>query len=228
MKPVFSHPWHISPGQALALQDELRQRVSGQPPTTPIQTVAGADVAFSRQEAIAFAAVVLFDFPSLERLETVYAHSPLNFPYVPGLLSFREGEVLLKAFARLSRAADVVLFDGQGIAHPRRLGIASHLGILLDVPTIGCAKSRLIGTYEEPPRHKGTWTPLRDGEETVGVVLRTRTNVKPMFISPGHRMNIERARDIVMTCAVKYRLPEPTRQADYLVGQYKKKSLAGL
>jgi deoxyribonuclease V len=160
-----------------------------------------------------FAAVVVFRWPGLERLQAVTAAGAADFPYVPGYLSFREGPVLDRAFRKLAERPDLVIFDGQGIAHPRRFGLASHLGVLWDVPSVGCAKTRLVGTGEEPGAAKGSWTPLRDGEEVIGSILRTRDGVKPVFVSPGHRIDKAGAREAVLQAVTRYRLPEPTRAA---------------
>ncbi len=223
MEPVLTHSWKLDSVEAIHLQRQLNRKVILTFPAKPIRTIAGADVAFSKADNLAFAAVVMFDYISMAVIEEVCAHLTLTFPYIPGLLSFREGAVLLKAFAKLKNDPDLVIFDGQGIAHPRRFGIASHLGVLLNLPTIGCAKSRLIGTYEEPGRQKGDFSNLYDRERQIGIVLRTRKNVKPLFISPGNRMDFCTAGKVVLHCAQKYRLPEPTRLADRNAALYKKK-----
>lgn len=159
----------------------------------------------------------------MEILETVHAVNKLTFPYVPGLLSFREAPTCLDALANLSVEPDVIMVDGHGIAHPRRLGIASHIGLFVDIPTIGCAKKKLVGEYEIPGEQKGSFSTLTHKDEQIGVVLRTRDNVKPVFVSVGNNCSLEQAKEIVLSCAVKYRLPEPTRLADKLVGQIKLK-----
>lgn len=224
MIPTFNHSWNLPPNEAKQLQSELVEQLRFEEmPLDAIQWVAGADVAFYKKQA--FACVVLFKFPELICVEKWYAHQQVSFPYVPGFLSFREGEVLLQAFAQLEQEPDVILFDGQGIAHPRKLGLAAHLGLLFDKPSIGCAKSRLVGQYREPALQKGESTPLLHHDERVGVVLRTRTKVKPIFISPGHLMTIDSAQTIALACTTKYRLPEPTRAADKYVGKYKKQTL---
>jgi len=159
---------------------------------------------------------------SFELIETVSASLDVTFPYIPGLLSFREAPVCLAAVEKLEHEPDVLMIDGQGIAHPRRLGLAAHLGLFLDKPAIGCAKSRLTGTFEEPALEKGAHTPLYDGDEVIGAVVRTRTNVKPLFISVGHRCRLEDAIDLTLACATKYRLPEPTRLAHQTVSGLKR------
>jgi deoxyribonuclease V len=159
--------------------------------------------------------------PDFELVETVSAVREVRFPYVPGLLSFREAPVCIAAAEKLRSRPDVFIIDGQGIAHPRRLGLAAHLGLFFDMPTVGCAKSRLTGDYEEPPLEKGAHTPLKDKSEIIGAVVRTRTNVKPVFVSVGNKCVLADAIRIVLTCAVKYRLPEPTRLAHQSVGKLK-------
>jgi len=178
--------------------------------------VAGIDVGFREQGRKTHAAIVVLEFPSLHPVDQSTSTVKTTFPYVPGYLSFRELPAVLKASAKLHIEPDLYLCDGQGIAHPRRFGIASHLGVLLDKPTIGVAKSRLIGTYREPGLHKGNFSLLKDKGEVIGVVLRTRTNVKPLFVSPGHRISIKTAMHYTLACTTRYRLPETTRLADRL------------
>lgn len=207
---------------ARSLQEELRQKVIIRPYDGVPRLVAGADCAFSRKDNLAFAAVVVLELETYRVVEQVSATHELDFPYIPGLLSFRELPVLEKAFAKLESRPEIILADGQGYAHPRRFGLACHLGVALNKPTIGCAKSRLIGEFEMPDSEKGSWTPLLDNDEIIGVVLRSRTNVKPLFISAGHLMDLESAQRIVMLALDKYRLPEPTRIADKLVAKVKR------
>ncbi|MHC4481288.1 MAG: deoxyribonuclease V, partial [Planctomycetota bacterium] len=183
--------------------------------------VAGADVAFDRRSNSVFAAALLLSYPELEVVEQASARQTSPFPYVPGLLSFREGPAVLKAFAKLRRRPDVVIFDGQGYAHPRRLGLASHMGLWLRLPTVGCAKSRLTGEHKEPGKRKGSVTPLLDGAEQIGAVVRTRSGVKPVFVSPGHLADVASSLGLVLDCCRGLRLPEPTRQAHIAVGQAK-------
>jgi deoxyribonuclease V len=216
------HSWTLDPSAARRIQDSLVPRLRTAPVSQPAETVAGADVSFDRARGLVFAAVLVFRFADLELIEEAWAHGPADFPYVPGLLSFREGPVMLKAFARLRTVPNVVLFDGQGIAHPRRLGLAAHMGLWLDLPTIGCAKSRLIGDYEEPGPQRGDAAPLMDGDEQIGEVLRTRDRVKPLFVSPGHRADFPSSRRIVLECGRGLRLPEPTRQAHIAVTRRKR------
>ena len=180
-------------------------------------------MAFTQDKKKAIAGVILFDYPSLEEKERVYALAPLKFPYIPGLLSFREGPVLQKAFAKLRNPVDLIFFDGQGVAHPRRLGIASHMGILLDRPSIGCAKSRLCGVEKIPKEKRGLWTPLKDKDEIIGAVLRTRDGVKPLYVSVGHRVDLPTAIEWTLNCHDGTRIPKPTREADRWVGELKRK-----
>lgn len=216
--PVFTHEWDIAPREAVALQSRLASRIVLSDAGTPRwRLVAGVDVGLRR--GVARAGVVVLSFPDLETVECIVAERPITFPYIPGLLSFREAPAILDGLSRLQSEPDVILFDGQGYAHPRRMGIATHVGILLDRPTVGCAKSRLYGTHEEPGPERGSYTPLRHDGEVIGAVVRTRTRVKPVFVSVGHRMTLERAVELVLACGAGYRLPEPTRQAHRVASQ---------
>ncbi len=183
--------------------------------------IAGIDCAFSKEGGRILAAVVVLRLPGFELVETASAVRKVTFPYIPGLLSFREAPVCIAAVEKLRSRPDVFIIDGQGIAHPRRLGLAAHLGLFFDRPTIGCAKSRLTGDYEEPPSEKGAYTSLTAQSETIGAVVRTRTNVKPVFVSVGNKCVLDDAIRLVLACAVKYRLPEPTRLAHQAVGKLK-------
>jgi len=207
--------------QAAALQTSLQAQLilTDAEPAAPLTCVAGADISYARHSDQFFAAVVLLSYPDLVVREEAQAIARVSFPYVPGFLSFREGPVLLQALAKLRSLPDVIMFDGQGIAHPRGLGLASHLGLFLDRPTIGCAKSRLVGDYREPGLEKGAREPLRYHDRLVGVVLRTKRGVRPVFISPGHRISIARAAVIAGECCRGYRLPEPVRQAHLAVNR---------
>ncbi|MET0013765.1 MAG: deoxyribonuclease V [Sedimenticola sp.] len=210
------HPWDVSPGEAREIQQQLRGRVITSDRLGKVRHVAGVDVGFEENGRITRAAVVLLSFPGLKPEASAIARRPTGFPYVPGLLSFREIPAVLDALEKLERLPDLLLCDGQGIAHPRRFGIACHLGLLTDIPAIGVAKSRLTGTHGELPAAKGSWVPLMDGEERIGAVLRSRTNVSPLYISPGHKISLETAIDYVLACTPKYRLPETTRRAHRL------------
>jgi deoxyribonuclease V len=179
--------------------------------------VAGVDAAFSPDGKHCIAAAVLWDIQRQEPLEQHTASRTVAFPYIPGLLSFREAPAVIAALRKLHIQPDALMFDGHGLAHPRRFGIACHVGVICDLPSIGCAKSRLCGTYTEPGESRGSKTPLEDDGKVIGVVLRTRDKVKPVFVSIGHKIDLAAAEDIVLTCAPRYRLPEPTRLADRLV-----------
>lgn len=216
MRAVIEHPWQLTPAEAAVLQNELRQRVERVDRLSAIRHVAGVDVGFEANGRVTRAAVAVLAFPSLQLAEAAVARCATEFPYVPGLLAFRELPAVLVALAKLTATPDLILCDGQGIAHPRRFGIASHLGVLLDVPTIGAAKTRLIGRHGEPPDVKGAWTPLIDGAETIGAVVRTRAGVKPIYVSVGHRVSLETAIEITLACVTRYRLPETTRHAHQL------------
>lgn len=210
------HDWNLSPHQAIQLQQQLRETVHITPLTWPVQTIAGADISFNKFSPTIYAAIVVLSLPSLEIIEEAGAVSNTRFPYIPGLLSFREVPALLQAWAQLKIAPDAVMLDGQGIAHPRRIGIASHFGLFVDRPTLGCAKSVLVGRYAEPPAERGLWTPMMDRNETVGAALRTKTNVSPVFVSPGHRLDLAGAVRLALDCGGGYRIPEPTRRAHNL------------
>ena len=218
----IQHPWDLTPAAARVLQAELALAVDSTTPLSPWRTLAAADVSFDRGSEILYAAVVVVEAETFEVIERVGLESPARFPYVPGLLSFREAPALLEAFDRLKSRPDVVLCDGQGIAHPRRLGIASHLGLRLDLPTVGCAKSRLCGKYDEPGPDRGDRGPLVDGGEVVGAVLRTRPKVAPLFVSPGHRCDLESAVGLVLATTRKYRLPVPARLAHEYVNEVRR------
>ncbi len=222
MRIANLHDWNLTSQEGRILQRELALSIQLQPVPENPRLVAGADVAFNRNENLFFASIILLSYPDLKVIEETSAHHRSTFPYVPGLLSFREGPVLLKAFEKLRNTPDVVLFDGQGLAHPRRFGLACHLGLWLGLPSIGCAKSRLVGTHLEPAAEQGGSTPLMDHEEKIGEVLRTKTGIKPLYISPGHLADFESSARLVLSCCTRYRLPEPTRLADIRVGQIKR------
>lgn len=209
------HEWNVTPTEAVALQKELARRVSRSNglPLDAIKTIAGVDASYKDQ---GFAVIVVMTFPELEEIERVTAARESVFPYVPGLLSFREAPIVLDAFARLRTRPDLLMCDGQGIAHPRRLGLASHLGVYLDIPSIGCAKSRLTGKYEEPGPRMGDRSPLMSRDETIGMVVRTKPRTNPLFVSIGNKIDLPTAVEIVLACLRGYRLPEPTRIADKL------------
>jgi deoxyribonuclease V len=217
MQPRLKTRWNLKPREAMRLQESLREGVELQDRFGEIRHVAGADVAFDPQTEVAFAGVIVYRFPGLEEVERRMARRRLRFPYVPGLLSFRECPVLLAAFARLRIEPDLILIDGHGRAHPRRFGIACHIGILFDKPTIGCAKSRLVGEHHAPGRKAGSATPLMLEGERLGVVLRTRDDVRPIYVTTGHRVSLDSAVQLVKQCMDGFRIPKPTREADRFV-----------
>ncbi|NJM88145.1 MAG: deoxyribonuclease V [Hydrococcus sp. RU_2_2] len=216
MKIPNSIVWAQTIEEATAVQQELRHLVIQEDKLGEVRYVAGVDVGFQDNYAITQAAVAVLSFPDLQLVESAIATLPTTFPYVPGFLSFREIPAILKALEKLTIIPDLILCDGQGIAHPRRFGIACHLGVSIDVPTIGAAKSLLIGKHEDLSPEKGSWQPLLHRGEVIGAVLRSRTNVNPLYISSGHRISLSTAIDYVLRCTTKYRLPETTRWADKL------------
>jgi deoxyribonuclease V len=222
------HPWDVDYRQAVGIQEELRRLVSAAGGPQKLRWVAGADVSFSKSSPRVYAAVVAYDVVAQETVEAKTAFGESSFPYIPGLLSFREAPILLEAFRSLDITPDAVILDGQGIAHPRRFGLASHIGLLLDVPTIGCAKTRLVGSFEEPGPNPGDYSPLMDGEDMLGAVLRTRKGVKPIFVSVGHKISLERAIEVVLACCTRFRLPEPTRRAHILTNRLREEAERGV
>lgn len=216
MKIEQRHTWPSNVEEAIAIQNQLQPEVITEDQLGEVHYVAGVDMGFEEDYAISRAAVAVLSFPELQLVEHAIARRPTTFPYIPGFLSFREIPAVLDALEKISTTPDLILCDGQGIAHPRRFGIACHLGVLIDMPTIGVAKSLLVGKHDELPVEKGSWQPLRYKGETIGVVLRSRTGVKPLYVSPGHRISLPTAIDYVLRCTTKYRLPETTRWADKL------------
>lgn len=225
MESIGQQSWDLTPTEAVELQKQLRQRVELQPPRDlQVRLVAGADISFDRGGVVGFGAFVVLDASSLRPLAQSTALAPLTFPYVPGLLSFRELPILLRAWEHLTLRPDVVIFDGQGIAHPRRLGIASHGGLLLGVPSIGCAKSILVGSHGPLGEERGATAPLLHRGEVIGMALRTRRGVSPVYVSPGHLMDLPTAVSIVLRMAPKYREPETTRRAHQLVNEIRRQA----
>lgn len=217
MKISQRHAWQLTVDEAIAIQEQLRTEVITEDKfKQPVKYVAGVDMGFEEDGTISRAAVAILSFPDLQVIETSLARRPTTFPYIPGFLSFREIPALLDALEKITTIPDIILCDGQGIAHPRRLGIACHLGVIVDIPTIGVAKSLLVGKHEVVPDTKGNWQPLIHKGETIGAVLRSRTGVKPLYVSSGHRVSLPTAIDYVLRCTPKYRLPETTRIADKL------------
>ncbi len=217
--PQSLHSWDLTPREAITVQQELRSLVRIQPLVRQINTIAGADISFNKYSEVIYSGIVVLSLPDLQIIESVDIRSISKFPYISGLLSFREAPSLLEVWEQLKTKPDVLMLDGQGIAHPRRLGIASHIGVLLDWPTIGCAKSILVGKHGDLAPEAGSRTPLIDRGEQIGVVLRTKKNVAPVYVSPGHLMDMDSAVDLVMRSVTKYRQPEPTRQAHLLVNR---------
>lgn len=220
--PRSPHAWKLSPRQAIAVQKKMARLVSPIPSARDINLIAGLDAAFSADGRHCLSAVVLWSQHERRVVEQHTAHRRLMFPYIPGLLSFREIPALLAALRKLKQTPDALMCDGQGLAHPRRFGIACHLGVICDLPAVGCAKSRLIGRHDEPAPARGARAALEDKGHVIGSVLRTQTGVKPVFVSLGHRMDLPTAERLVLDCAVQYRLPEPTRLADRLVALAKR------
>jgi deoxyribonuclease V len=216
MKINQRHAWPLTVEEATVIQQQLAVEVITEDQLGTVQYVAGVDVGFEEAGSVTRAAVAVLSFPELELKEHAIAYRPTTFPYIPGFLSFREIPAVLDTLEKVTLTPDLILCDGQGIAHPRRLGIACHLGVLIDLPTIGVAKSLLIGKHSELPETRGSWQPLLHRGETIGAVLRTRTGVKPVYVSSGHRVSLPTAIDYVMRCTPKYRLPETTRWADKL------------
>ena len=212
----ITHSWNLDPPAASALQRELAAHVIREIAFGPITIVAGVDASY--RDGGARAAIAALSFPGMDILEYVTVERPVDYPYVPGLFSFREAPAVLDALEKLPLTPDLLLFDGHGIAHPRRFGIASHVGLLVDTPSIGCAKQRLVGRYDEPARERSSFAYLHDDGEIIGAAVRTRTGVKPIFVSIGHRVDLAAAIDIVLVCGRGYRLPEPIRWADKIAG----------
>jgi deoxyribonuclease V len=214
------HPWDVDYKTAVAIQSDLREKlILTDDVPQDIRIVAGADISCNRGDDRVYAAVVLLDAATLEVVEEACHSDRAFFPYIPGLLSFREGPALLSAFGKLRRVPDMVLFDGQGVAHPRGFGLAAHMGLILDLPSVGCAKTRLIGSFEEPGSRRGERSSLHHGEKVIGTVVRTKDRVKPIFVSQGHKVSLKRAVDVVLQCTRRYRIPEPIRRAHILVNK---------
>ena len=209
--------------RALDFQKRLRRSIIGERSFGELKTVAGADISILKSEKKLICGIIVFSYPDLTEIERVYSEVEENFPYIPGLLAFREGPAIIETYGKLAVKPDVLILDGQGTAHPRGVGIACHVGVLLDVPAMGIAKSRLYGSFEEPGTEKGSWTPLASrGGECIGAVLRTKDRTKPVFVSPGHRIDLESALEIALACSKGLRIPEPTRLADKYVAELKK------
>ena len=211
------HDWAVEPREAVQVQQQLRERLVLKPLDKSVETIAGADISFNKYSPTLFAGIVVLALPSLELVEEVGVEAKTQFPYVPGLLSFREAPPLLEAWQKLRTTPDALMLDGQGIAHPRRLGIASHIGLFIGVPSFGCAKSVLVGTYEEPLHERGAWTPMTHQGEIVGAALRTKPRSRPIYVSPGHLIDLNDSIQLTLACNGGYRQPEPTRRAHHFV-----------
>lgn len=225
----MQHPWNLTPKEAVILQKKLRGEVVLTPLKGDIRYVGGCDISMNLYSTHVFAGFVVLSYPDLKLVDHAVVEDTVVFPYIPGLLSFREIPPLLKAWEKLMIKPDIICVDGVGVAHPRRMGIATHLGLALDMPTIGVAKSLLTGTYEQPDSAKGSSSLLLDRynpEDVLGIVLRTKENVKPIFISPGYKVTLEDAERIVRSCVRNYRIPEPTRLAHKAVNRYRKGSVS--
>lgn len=214
--------WTLTPKEAVEAQREWRSLVRIQPLAQPVNTIAGADISFNKFSEVIYSGIVVLSLPDLQIIETASIRSTAKFPYVPGLLSFRETPSFLECWEKLKTKPDALMLDGQGIAHPRRFGIACHIGLLLDLPTIGCAKSILVGRHGELGLEAGSAAPLIDKEQVVGVALRTKKKVAPVYISPGHLLDLDAAIALTLRSVTKYRQPEPTRQAHLLVNQLRR------
>ncbi|WP_312131035.1 deoxyribonuclease V [Lysinibacillus capsici] len=220
IKQVIHHSWDLSESQAITLQKELALKVVKEDQIDQVNYIAGVDVAYSKSSDRLVAAVVILDAVTLKIVESNVVEDNSDFPYIPGLFSFRELPPVIKAFSKISITPDLIVCDGQGIAHPRRFGLASHLGVLFNTPTIGCGKTKLIGESEEPGQRRGEYAILTDQSEDVGITLRTQNNIKPVYVSIGHRITLPTACKWVLRIAPRFRLPETTRQADQLVNKY--------
>jgi deoxyribonuclease V len=216
MRVVSPHRWNVSSSEAMEIQQGLRSKVSTERTFGQVNTVAGVDVSIKGE--VARAAVVVLSYPGLTPLDFGLAELPAEFPYIPGLLAFREAPAVLAALEKLTTEPDLFVFDAQGLAHPRRMGLASHLGVITNRPSIGCAKSRLCGSHHEPGPERGSYTHLYDGDEIIGAVVRTKTSVNPLYVSIGHKADLPTAIEYVLGCCTKYRLPETTRYAHRVAG----------
>jgi len=214
------HPWNVEPEEAVNCQKRLLQKISFSPTFNHIELIAGVDASY--QNGYIVGGIVILKYPELSVLDREYVINKVNFPYRSGLLTFREGPALINLFKKIEWNPDIIFFDGQGYAHPRRMGIATHLGLFLDRATIGCAKSRLIGNYTKPGNKKGCYSLLSHKEKVIGAVLRTRDNVKPIFVSSGNHINLKKAIEITLSCTTKFRIPEPVREAHLFVNKMRK------
>ena len=207
------HSWKVNVEEAIRIQENFRNRIILKKTFTEVKTIGGGDVAYSENRNFLFGAIVVLSFPKMETMEIATARGEISFPYIPGLLSFREGPVLIKAFRKLKRKPDVMIYDGQGIAHPRGIGLASHMGLWLELPSIGCTKTPLLDDFIYPGPSKGSFELIRKEGKEVGAVLRTKDKVKPLFVSPGHRIDLQTSIQIILATCSRFRIPEPLRKA---------------
>lgn len=214
---------HLSAPEAIAYQRELRKKVRITPLDRPVESIGGADISFNKYSETVYAGIIVLSYPGLKEICKTTLISRTSFPYIPGLLAFREVPALQEAWNQLEVKPGVLVLDGQGIAHPRRVGIATHFGLLTGIPAIGCAKSNLTGRFEEPANTPFAESEVRDKGELIGIALRTKKNCKPVFISPGHRIDFPQSLEIIKTCTGKYRIPEPTRRAHLLVNEVRRR-----
>lgn len=218
------HDWHVAPAEAIALQKQLRQHLRHQPLSQTPTTIAGCDISFNKFEETVYAGIVVLRLDTLETIAESGVIGTATFPYIPGLLTFRELPALLQAWEQLAVLPDVVMVDGHGTAHPRRMGIAAHAGLFFDRPTFGCGKSVLVGRYHEPQPERGSWSPMWHQSETIGAALRTKNKVNPVYVSPGHLIDLPTAIGLTLRCDGGYRLPEPTRRAHNFVNGLRRNS----
>ena len=217
------HPWNVTYEEAVRIQERLKDKVVLRKINKEIKYIVGLDASYAKGSRTVWAGAVLLDFPSLEKREEQWSHREVSFPYIPGLLSFREIPALLEVLRRMSFEPGLIFCDGQGIAHPRGMGLAAHLGVLVGKPTIGCAKSKLVGEFDSVDEVKGAYTYLRYRDRVVGAVVRTRSKVRPVFVSPGYHVSIDDCVRLVLETCTKYRIPEPTRQANILVNSVRRR-----
>jgi deoxyribonuclease V len=210
------HSWNVNAEEAIQIQENLRSRIILKTIFSEVRTIGGGDVAYSKKRNLLFGAIVVLSFPQMETLDIAKAHGKIPFPYIPGLFSLREGPILIKTFQRLRTKPDVMVYDGQGIAHPRGFGLASHMGLWFDLPSIGCAKTPLLGEFVSPGLSKGSFELIRRKGKEVGAVLRTKDNVKPLFVSPGHRIDLPTSIQLILKCCQGFRVPEPLRRAHHI------------
>lgn len=222
MKPL--HSWKVSVKEAIQIQENLRSQVILKKTFSEVRTIGGADVAYSKNRNLLLGAIVVLSSPKMETVDISTAYGKIPFPYIPGLLSFREAPILIKTFRKLKIKPDVMIFDGQGIAHPRGFGLACHLGLWLDLPSIGCAKTHLTGEFTSPGLSRGSFELIRQEGKKMGAVLRTKDNVRPLFISPGHRIDIKTSIQLILATCKGFRIPEPQRGADHLTRLLKRQN----